>query len=330
MTEPIQIPLPVAYLGSVNVWLLTGEPLTLVDTGAKTDEDLEALELQLAARGLAIEDVELVLITHHHLDHSGLAATIRERSGARVAAHKKTAEWGVDSAARFAAERRFTEELMREHCVPDDAIARTERFFAEIVDRSSDYETDLVLAHGDEVVAGGRTLTVIFRPGHSTTDTLFIDGAERIAFVGDHLLAQITSGAELVPTELPGEERRRSMLEYLRSLRMTKALDLRALYTGHGPAITDHRRLIDERYAFHRKRLQRIEELVLAGHRTAYDIAGQLWDAETAANQPVLVIWEVVGHLDVLVERGTVKEVVADDGRHVFLPTEVPLVAAER
>jgi hypothetical protein len=38
----------------------------------------------------------------------------------------------------------------------------------------------------------------------------------RDAFVGDHLLATITSGAELVPTELPGDERRRALLDYLR------------------------------------------------------------------------------------------------------------------
>jgi len=34
-------------------------------------------------------------------------------------------------------------------------------------------------------------------------------------FVTDHLLAHISSGAELMPTELPGDERRRALLEYL-------------------------------------------------------------------------------------------------------------------
>jgi len=36
-----------------------------------------------------------VLVTHRHLDHSRLAATIRARSGAHVAAHRGTARWGA-------------------------------------------------------------------------------------------------------------------------------------------------------------------------------------------------------------------------------------------
>jgi glyoxylase-like metal-dependent hydrolase (beta-lactamase superfamily II) len=328
MTDVTQIAIPIPYLGSINVWLLRGEPLTIVDTGPHSEEALSALERLLAAEEVAVEDIELVLLTHHHLDHTGLAQVIRDRSGARVAALDMTAEWGGHYHARLAAERRFTEQLMREHCVPEDVVARTAGFFEEIVRTSAGYTTDVVLKDGDEIVAGGRTLRTIFRPGHSVTDTLFVDHAGRIAFVGDHLLAEITSGAELMPTELPGDERRRSMLQYLRSLRLTRELDVDTLYTGHGPTITEYRRLIEERWAFHRKRLQRIQELVAAGHSTAYEIARRLWDDETAASQPVLVIWEVVGHLDVLVERGTVREMVADDGRHVFQLTEVPVGAA--
>ena len=41
-----------------------------------------------------------------------------------------------------------------------------------------------------------------------------------------------------------------------------------------------------------------------------------LWSDEIAQTQPVLVIWEVLGHLDILVNRGTVKEDVDADGRH--------------
>ena len=46
MGEVAQIAVPVPYLGSVNVWLLPGEPLTLVDTGPANDEALGSLEQQ--------------------------------------------------------------------------------------------------------------------------------------------------------------------------------------------------------------------------------------------------------------------------------------------
>src|SRR5688500_16763293 len=96
MTDVAQIAIPVPYLGFVNLWLLEGEPLTLVDAGPSNDDALASLEEQLAERGLTVDNIELVLVTHHHLDHSGLAATIKQRAGARIAAHKGTARWGAE------------------------------------------------------------------------------------------------------------------------------------------------------------------------------------------------------------------------------------------
>ena len=78
-------------------------------------------------------------------------------------------------------------------------------------------------------------------------------------------------------------------------------MQLRRCYTGHGPTIEHHRALIDERFAFHSDRLDRIAALVASGHRTAFEVARQLWSEDVAISQPVLVTWEVLGHLDVLV-----------------------------
>src|SRR3954471_7078519 len=95
MHAPVRLPLPLPHVGSVNAWLLPGEPLTLIDTGPCNEEALTALETGLARGGVRIEDIELILVTHHHLDHSGLAATIAARSGARIAAYERAAAYGV-------------------------------------------------------------------------------------------------------------------------------------------------------------------------------------------------------------------------------------------
>jgi len=328
VSETHQLAVPVPWLGSVNIWLLEGEPLTLVDTGPCNPRALAALENELGSHGKKLEDVELVLLTHHHLDHSGLAATIRERTNAKVAAHRHTAAWGESYHRRTAAERRFTEGLMATHGVPAQLITDAAPFFEYIRNESSEFETDVLLADGDTIVAGDRTLRVVFRPGHSVTDTLFVDDDADEAFVGDHLLADITSGAEIMPTELPGDERRRALLEYLGNLQKTQVMVLDQCYTGHGPIVDDHPQLIAARLEFHAERLELIAALVRDGCSTAFEIARRLWSEETARTQPVLVIWEVLGHLDILVNRGTVREHVDDDGAHHFRVKEAVRVAA--
>jgi glyoxylase-like metal-dependent hydrolase (beta-lactamase superfamily II) len=167
----------------------------------------------------------------------------------------------------------------------------------------------------------------VHRPGHSATDTLFVDEASNDAFVGDHLLAEITSGAETTQSELAGG-RRRALLEYLRGLQLTRATQLRTGFAGHGPVIGEPARLIDERFAFHSTRLDRIAVIVEAGAQTAFDVSRRLWSDEVAQTETVLAVWEVLGHMDILVERGTLSEHVDEGGRHSFHRTEAVEVAA--
>src|SRR3954466_14861284 len=81
----LAIPTPFA-VGRVNVYLIDDDPLTLVDSGPNSGSSLDELERQLAALGHRIEDLELILITHQHIDHIGLVEILRSRSGAEVAA----------------------------------------------------------------------------------------------------------------------------------------------------------------------------------------------------------------------------------------------------
>ena len=196
---------------------------------------------------------------------------------------------------------------------------------------SADYETDVVLADGDEIRAGGRTLRVVHRPGHSTTDTLFVDEASSEAFVGDHLLAEITSGAEATQSEQPAGGRRRALLDYLDGLRLTAAMGLETCFTGHGPVIRDPARLIEERLAFHSARLDRIAELV--DERRGDGVRGRPQSCgRTRSPRPRRCSrsGRCSGHLDLLVERGTLAEDVDARGRHSFHPSEAIEIAAAR
>ena len=126
MDAAVAIPLPLAHVGSVNAWLLHGDPVTLIDTGPRDDEALAALEAGLGRHGLRVEDIELLLATHHHLDHVGLAATIQRRSGATVAVLDAMADYAARYSAEVEEDRRFARALMRHHGVPESLVADTD------------------------------------------------------------------------------------------------------------------------------------------------------------------------------------------------------------
>jgi glyoxylase-like metal-dependent hydrolase (beta-lactamase superfamily II) len=322
MLSTVDIKLPLAHIGSVNAWLLRGEPLTLVDTGPREDAALSALERGLRREGLRIEDIELVLATHHHIDHVGLAATIRRRSGAVVAALDRVADYVERYAVELEEDRRFSRALMAHHGVPDQVVADNEQFWACLRSRSEDAPVDVRLADGATIRAGGRTLRVVWRPGHSTTDTLLVDDREGVALAGDHLLATISSNTEIYAADRAGDGRGRSRMRYLDSLRRTARMPLTRLLTGHGAPVTDAGGLVRARLLDHERRCGRILAILADGPATAFAIARRLWPPATVAEQPLLVVWEVIGHLELLLASGRVAERAGDSGS-VFALTAV-------
>jgi hypothetical protein len=65
--------------------------------------------------------------------------------------------------------------------------------------------------------------------------------------------------------------------------------------------------LIDERVRMHRRRAEKIASFLKDGPLTAYDIAVRMW-GNVAVTQAYLTLSEVVGHLDVLAQEGTIEE----------------------
>src|SRR5207245_8602290 len=91
----LRIPTPFA-VGRVNAYLIEDDPLTLVDSGPNSGRALDELQHQLAARGHSIDDIELIVLTHQHMDHLGLVDIIANHSGADVAAIDKLSAFVED------------------------------------------------------------------------------------------------------------------------------------------------------------------------------------------------------------------------------------------
>ena len=229
----IGVPNPI-FEGDLNVYVIAGDPLTLVDTGIGTPEALESLESGLTAHGLALADIRQVLLTHKHADHIGLAADIRERSGSdrlrprgRLARRRRSrppprrvpaaSAQAPPAVPRSASRDRQAREVSR--------ARQAFRAGRPKLRRCKD---------GDRFEISGQTLEVIHTPGHTQGCVSFRYGNH--LFTGDHVLPTIS------PNIGAGELRRTGMMQ-----RYLDALDRIATYQtdelialpGHGPAFSN-------------------------------------------------------------------------------------------
>ena len=303
----ITIPTPFA-VGRVNVYLIEDDPLTLVDAGPNSGTSFDELQRGLAALGHSLEDIELVIITHQHIDHLGLVSLVAQRSGADVAALDVAVPFVENYSQEAQADDAFAREVMLRNGIPEDVVSALSAVSQAFRAWGARADVTRVLRDGEEIRFRDRTLRVHHRPGHSPTDTVFHDAERRILIAADHLLGHISSNPLITRPPEGSDERPQALVTYLDSLRKTREMDVELVLPGHGDPVTHHRGLIDERFALHRRRADKIERLLAERPRTAYEVATALW-GNIAVTQAYLTLSEVLGHVDLLLNDGRVREI---------------------
>ena len=313
MIHALPIPTPFA-VGRVNCYLVEDEPLTLVDTGPNSGKALFELERGLAEHGRRVEDLELIVLTHQHIDHIGLADILARRSGADVAALDALAPWLAEYRERMDGDDAFAERIMGRHGVPEELRFALRAVSSSFRGWGAQAHVTVPLHDGGELALRDRTFAVHHRPGHSPSDTILHDAAARTVLGGDHLIKHISSNP-LLTRPLDGDESARphALLTYMASMRATAAMDgVSTVLTGHGDPVEDVPGLVADRFRMHDRRAERIHRIVGAsGPLPAFQIATEMW-GNVAVTQAFLTLSEVLGQLDLLVERGQAAE--EDDG----------------
>ena len=304
--ERIAVPTPFA-VGRVNVYLIEDDPLTLVDAGPNSATSFDALTSGLTALGHSLEDIELVVLTHQHIDHLGLVSLVAQRSDAEVAAIDVAVPFIENYSQEAEKEDEFARSVMLRNGIPEDVVSALSSVSQAFRAWGARADVTRVLRDGEEMSFRDRTLHVHHRPGHSPTDTVFHDRERRTLIAGDHLLGHISSNPLITRPPDGSSERPQALVTYLRSLEATREMDVELVLPGHGDPISDHRALIDERFALHRRRADKIHRLIAERPRTAYEIAQALW-GNIAVTQAYLTLSEVLGHMDLLLRDGRARE----------------------
>jgi glyoxylase-like metal-dependent hydrolase (beta-lactamase superfamily II) len=309
-----RLAVPTPFLvGRVNCYLIEDDPLTLVDTGPNSGKSLDELQRALAEHGRTIEELELIVITHQHMDHVGLLEILARRSGAQVAALEPLRDYLRSFSTSATADDDFSQRIMRRHGVPEDLVTVLGTVGAAFRAFGSSGDVTRPLRDGDVLELRDRSFRICHRPGHSPSDTIFLDEQRGMLLAGDHLLAHISSNP-LISRPLTADEsseRPHALIDYIESMRATRELALELVLPGHGDPIVDHVSLIDERFRMHQRRARKVRRILEAGTMSAYEIALQMW-GNVAVTQAYLTLSEVLGHLDLLAREGQVRE--HDDG----------------
>jgi glyoxylase-like metal-dependent hydrolase (beta-lactamase superfamily II) len=230
----LKLPCPWPGVPHGNAWAVQrGAGLVLFDTGVGGPGRLRMLDVALAQSGFGVADIELVVCTHSHSDHYGLAASICEETGCELWMHPKWEHIRLQADDPGAAlERRL--EVGRMSGVP---LAALDRYRQERTDKPGD-EIDAIRAPDRELLPGVEVETdigswqVYETPGHAPSHVCLLQPERKLMLSGDHLLGRTVMFFDYGHTPDP-------FGEYLDSLDVIEPLAVDLCLPGHGKPFRD-------------------------------------------------------------------------------------------
>jgi glyoxylase-like metal-dependent hydrolase (beta-lactamase superfamily II) len=305
----LRLALPWPGVPHGNVWAVAADGgIVLFDTGIGGKGRMRQLDLALGQVGFGVKDVRLLVCTHSHTDHYGLAAPIVEAAGCELWMHPA---WGhvrlmADDPAA-ALENRI--EVARQSGVPADALERYRESRSGDTEIGIDaiVEPDRELLPGVEVETDLGTWQVYETPGHAPSHVVLHQPERRLLISGDHLLGRTVLFFDHGHSPDP-------VGEFLRGLDEVEPLAVDLVLPGHGRPFRDPEVKIAEARRQVAELIDKVKTSLAEGEKTAFEIVGEIVGAENV-NTPVSawVLQIVLSCLDHLTILGEVEAVDGTD-----------------
>lgn len=208
MITPITIPF--VFNVSVNCYLVNaGDGYILIDTGRNNKR--AAIERELTGAGCQTGDLKLIVLTHGDFDHSGNAAYLRQKFGAKVTMHYDDA--GMVERGDMLWNRNKPNVLIRTMFSLLFKLSEADRF-----------SPDFTIGEGSDLSEYGLEAMILSIPGHSRGSIGILTPAGDL-FCGD-LLAN-TDKPDLWSI-IDDKAAAHASVEKL------KGYDINMVYPGHG------------------------------------------------------------------------------------------------
>ncbi|SEL37149.1 MBL fold metallo-hydrolase [Rhodococcus maanshanensis] len=308
-----QIPVPMSHnpLGTTLVYAMESPGgLILVDAGWGDDEAWAGLTSGLEAIGHSVSEVEGVVLTHFHPDHTGLCGRIRDASGAWIAMHESDHEmFGKMSEGRDAAWLDYQLTNLRRAGAAQDDLDAFQAATGSNAPVGPESAPDRVLADDEIIALTGRGLRVVYTPGHTPGHVCFYLDEADVMFTGDHVLQKTTPhvGNFVYPLE-----ERDALAEFLDSLRRVQTMDITRGLGAHGIPIDDVAGRAGELIDHHEERLEHLLDAFGDDRITVWEVAQRMkWYRPWENFHPMakgMALSEAAAHLRHLVAREQVTQ----------------------
>lgn len=257
---PIPIPFDVVEnLLTANIYALGREDITLIDAGPGIPGAIDFIKEVFKIEGLRFNNIRRIILTHGHMDHFGLASTIRKELNHPIDIYIHPEDmWKVTT--EFFENETWSDEmdwLQKLAGIPDNDLAKMKKRIRSYYSIARPL-IDLTPMEDNDMFSGdGYNLRVVYTPGHAPGLCCLYETGQRVLFCSDHILKNITPNP-IIPLSRKKLRNRKykSLIAYEESLEKISELDIKYLFPGHGEWIEKVDNIIDQ-YREHRS--QRME-----------------------------------------------------------------------
>lgn len=313
----ISIPFPQGIPGQTNVYLVEGEEGDiLIDAGWDTDQAFSALHEELKKARLKFGNIKMVVITHMHPDHYGLASKIKQLCGAKIAMHKAEVELINSRYVNFAELLKQLKDELSSNGVPQDELSELGEASLGMKQFVAAELPEVILDNGDRISNGSFEFEILHTPGHSLGHICLYEPNKSLLFCGDHVLFETIPHVGFHPQS--GDN---PLDAYISSLKVLEGLKVNFVFPGHGPVFNSLKLRIAEIIRYREQRKGVILRSLSSGLKTAYQVAGEIpWMLEQGGIafgdltpwDRRLALMEMIAHLKSLMAEGKIGKIDRD------------------
>lgn len=299
------IELPTEWsIGPVNLFLIKGEKLTLVDAGRRLRRAWDTFNATLNQRGFSIMDIEQVVLTHHHTDHTGLLDWLLEKNPIPVYAHRNCLPYLKQDKEYFKSTSEFFENFFQQHGVPTELIEELIKLSGE--EQELRTEVDITTIEEGSIIPGLSEWKVIETIGHAQSHLSLYRPRDQVLLCGDHLIKHMPSGIFLEAPIFPETIRAQPLIQYINSLKKCLSFPVSLALSGHGEPIEDVQNQIHETLNKIERRTHKVKNMLHDGKKNAFQIIQCLYPIKYK-RELWLFLSDIVSLLDLLTVRNEVQ-----------------------